>query len=147
MTAMFERWKNVMIKGVEAMAANSPIDLDAELTALKSDLEALPLELEAWNEDDRQFQDYFQLNVGWPVDLLGKIPGIDGKFAKGAWNIYRYSISLIREIKADEQLLEIGKKLEAIAHKSIQSLAVQNVDDFYYRYYVQVMANKSTSEA
>ena len=132
-----ESCKQSAINGVDKMGEKPPIDLREELAALKSDLIALPLVAEKFNDGDRPYQQFFQLELSWKIGLLPNLHGINGNFAKGFWDAYRYSLSLVKAIEADEKLLEIGKKLDAIANKAIQSVASKNSDNFYYNYYLR----------
>lgn len=134
--AMFTRWKNYMIAGVDQMSAHAPTSIAGDIAVLKVLVESLPIELEAWNkEHDRPYQVYIQQNVMWRVDLLFKMAGIDPKFAHGAWTCIRYCLSLVREIEADDDLLEIAKKMEDIATQAIESVLHQNTGTVYAAVY------------
>jgi len=137
---MIQRWKGYMLEGVDKMTVFSPIDTtkNAELKAL---IKSLPIELEPWNADDKAYQVYFQKEVNFRVDLIGKLAGVNGKFYEGAWTIFRYALSSIREIHADDHLKSIGEKLAEIMDLVKDSVADQNADSIYLVLYNRRLAD------
>ena len=133
------KFKKFAIGGATNMQAKPPIDLSADLADLVASIEALPLEKESFNEEDRPYQRFFQTNLNAKVFLLSQFPEvINDKFPKGAFDCYRYVLSLIKEIEADDQLLAIGKKLEVIADKVLEWATAKYPGSFHAEYYANL---------
>ena len=137
---MIQRWKGYMLEGVNKMTVFSPIDTP-KIAELKALIQALPTELEPWNSDDKAYQVYFQKEVNFRVDFIGKFVGVNGKFYEGAWTIFRYALSSIREIAADDHLKTIGEKLAEICDLVKESVAGQNADSLYLALYERRLAD------
>ena len=139
--AMMERWKGFMVKGVNQMLDFSPIKTD-KIAELKAMIEALPIELEDWDEEtDTPYQQFFQQQLNFRVDFMGKLAGIHSKFYKGAWDVYRYALSSVREIAADDELQAIGVKLAEICDDVKFSVADENKDNPYLAFYDRRLAD------
>lgn len=135
---MLAQNKRLALAGVERMAKNKPpanLSLSVELAILREKIEALPLTVEKFNPEDRPYQLYFQQEIGWKISLLSKFEGISKAFYYAIWDAYRYPLSLIKNIEADDQLLEIGKLIEIICDRVITAVLPQNKGSFYADYY------------
>lgn len=140
-----EGFKKSALAGVGKMIKNSTADLSVELAELKQKIESLPLVEEKFNPDDKPVQHFFQFEVGWKVSLYPGFKGINSNFYKGLWDAYRYSLSLVSVIAADDQLLEIAKLLDRICDKAIQAVFPQNEGTFHHSFYLNKIAEKENS--
>ena len=58
--------------------------------------------------------------------MTGKLSGVHEKFYQGAWDVYRYALSSINQITADDELQAIAVKLAEICDLVKDAVADQN---------------------
>jgi hypothetical protein len=139
--AMTERWKGFMLKGVDQMLKYAPVEIN-KVAELKALIETLPIELESWDkETDTPYQEFFQKELNFRVDFMSKLIGVNAKFYKGAFEVYRYALSLVREIAADDELQAIAVKLAAICDAVKVAVTDQNQTNDWLKMYDRRLAD------
>jgi hypothetical protein len=139
--AMLERWKGFMLKGVDQMTKFSPIETD-KIAELKVLIETLPIELEAWDKEiDTPYQQFFQEELTFRVDYMSKLFGINENFYKGAFTVFRYALSSVKDIAADDELKEIGVKLAEICDAVKVAVTEQNQTNDWLKMYDRRLAD------
>lgn len=136
-TAIYDRQKNQALQGAEQIAKGFP---SAESQKLVELIQSLPVELEQWNDEDKAVSDYYNDEVNWRQIMVGQLVGSSGNIARGAGLIYTKCNTLINDIAADDELLEIGKQLVIVLDLVFQSLADKNVDSFAGQYWRMKLA-------
>lgn len=130
--AVYERQKNQALQGANQLLKGFPGTESEKLVAL---IESLPIALEQWNDEDKPVSDYFVEQVNWRQSMVAQLVGVNGNITRGASLVYTKAGTLINDIAADDQLLEIGKQLVIVLDLVFQSLADKNVDSFAGQYW------------